>query len=714
MKITLNNKAIELKPEDLENSAVTFSCLRGRKFSYKSDHEVIFNNVSLNSLLLAVNKEEVKSENLKDMQAFVKIFKALENKGYAKDGQINKSNFFSKLITKIKHLFAQIFRNKIFDELSKKVNIKETPLEDNREVKLTEQPEQKQEQKNQFLEAESLQNVKKDVELPLPIPKDEIKVIQKPIEQTEVQKVETLQILSLPADVLQEILLKCDYRSLLTFYRTSKVGKIFIENKMPSELKKARFKTKLEKDAFIQWKEIFEDFTRAVQFFSNEVMDLIQKFMPSYSEQMFKKIKHLSKPTQGRFDSNLFQILKIFKMFPSSYSQRIIDLLKKYIQIILKKEYDENQFKELVKTLASIEAENNFSLENLNFDFNEQTLTFIRNYIGAFERDQEFVNLVKNQQIKVILKNVIKNHDKFGQETLDHVTKALRCQNSDESKEELLYYVSEIYAEVGLLEESAQFFTLWNKYSLPTLVNMIKNSTKCKDQIILQAFLFGISEIAKNEVNKPEVFASRSISWKTVLLELAKIYSKVDPSEIPAILSKIPQNIKFHTEFYASYDLKKAKEIANGLDNLFNGIGEVGRIDALLGIADLIKHKNLESANEIWESIVPLIKNIRANLRSFILLKIAHQQMTIDHAKALEFLKKHLEGASIKDNLIDAIHKENAHFDTRFYDFVFLTSAFAQVYPSEVDCLIKEINNSEVNGNLKAKALLMLAEISPA
>lgn len=113
MKVIINKMSVNLTPLDIENIKPTFTLLHGRRFSGNG-----FKNISLNNLISAVKNEAFKPEQDKnEIKDFLRIFKAVKDLGYTTpNGQINKENFLTRIITKIKHFFSKTQRDKLFKE----------------------------------------------------------------------------------------------------------------------------------------------------------------------------------------------------------------------------------------------------------------------------------------------------------------------------------------------------------------------------------------------------------------------------------------------------------------------------------------------------------------------------------------------------------------------------------------------------------------------
>ncbi len=62
----------------------------------------------------AINPEQ----NINEIKDFIRVFKALSDKGYEiPNDQISKENFRTRIITKIKHFFSKIQRDKLLREI---------------------------------------------------------------------------------------------------------------------------------------------------------------------------------------------------------------------------------------------------------------------------------------------------------------------------------------------------------------------------------------------------------------------------------------------------------------------------------------------------------------------------------------------------------------------------------------------------------------------
>lgn len=119
MEIVLHNKPLAITPNELEDRNPTFSLLHGRRFEVKTSDGKVF--VSLNILISAVKNAAAKSEKSDsrdhEIQEFSEVFNKLKDRGYERNGQINKVNFLTRIITKIKHSFAKIHRDSLLKEL---------------------------------------------------------------------------------------------------------------------------------------------------------------------------------------------------------------------------------------------------------------------------------------------------------------------------------------------------------------------------------------------------------------------------------------------------------------------------------------------------------------------------------------------------------------------------------------------------------------------
>ncbi|QLH35238.1 MAG: hypothetical protein HWD61_03040 [Parachlamydiaceae bacterium] len=101
MEVLIKGKLTNLTPERIEALHPTFSLLHGRQFNLQDD----CGKVSLNNLISAVKDAALKNkQNLSEVEEILRVFKAIENKGYDfSNNDISQENFLIRTITKIKH-----------------------------------------------------------------------------------------------------------------------------------------------------------------------------------------------------------------------------------------------------------------------------------------------------------------------------------------------------------------------------------------------------------------------------------------------------------------------------------------------------------------------------------------------------------------------------------------------------------------------------------
>lgn len=120
MKISFNNKEIDLKPSDIKNLNPHFSLMKGRRFNLSNEIQ----DICLNNLISATKDATLKNKlNTYEIKEFIQALKFLSNIGYESSTDlISKENIVTRVITKIKHFFSIIHRTNLLDDLEKKMN----------------------------------------------------------------------------------------------------------------------------------------------------------------------------------------------------------------------------------------------------------------------------------------------------------------------------------------------------------------------------------------------------------------------------------------------------------------------------------------------------------------------------------------------------------------------------------------------------------------
>lgn len=205
MRIMIKEREIDLAPEHVSNLFLTFDLWRGRRFSYRPEGGNGFKYISLNELISAIKNAPITSQqDIDEIIAFREQFNILKDRGYTEvDSKISHEKFFTQIITKIKHLFAKIIRNKLLDDLDLAI-FKAVRASEEFNNSLLEGPEN-------FNESE----------------------------ETESPPLEPFDFKHLPKDIQVEILRKSDFKSLLAFHLTNEESKVLVETFLPKELKKS-------------------------------------------------------------------------------------------------------------------------------------------------------------------------------------------------------------------------------------------------------------------------------------------------------------------------------------------------------------------------------------------------------------------------------------------------------------------------------------------
>ena len=114
MDITINKSAVKIIPSQLEKSPVSFSFSEGREFNFGDK------KFKLNQVIKAVTQEALKpGQNADELKEWSRVFTQLTEKGYKEsEGELSKSNLLTRLISKIKHAFSSIYRNKLLKKFN--------------------------------------------------------------------------------------------------------------------------------------------------------------------------------------------------------------------------------------------------------------------------------------------------------------------------------------------------------------------------------------------------------------------------------------------------------------------------------------------------------------------------------------------------------------------------------------------------------------------
>lgn len=626
MKIIINKNKIELTPQNIKELTLNFSLLHGRRFSLKPQKgKKGFKDISFNCLIEAVKKEASLEQNKNELKEFFRVFTAFKDRGYSEiNAPILKENFLVQIITRIKHFFSGLKRNKLFKEM--KIQIAEKPQEFFRKPILGQKD---------F----PIMNI------------GEWNEIDKRLDQLR----DPFNLALLPKDMQLEILRKLDNKSLLSIYRTGKVARNLIRKEMPKELKTAQF----EEQAFFQWHRILFD---PIEISDDEkekhFENLTKKLMTSYSKEIAKAFKNTFLKIKGgqEIDFRVFNLLiKTSQTCALAYPQVFGPL---YEYFILNVDNNSLQRKCLI-ALSSIDPIKAFSFKNIlrlkrddphYIQCQKEQLLMSMVKEGALfnpEKVFEIVNSIENEYLKARgFESLICSYPKLGEEAIPFIQKIMDGSQffSEDNKKYVIREVAIAYAGLGKLEESLEVIQQVKYPLYSTLYRMIQQC-KSEDTQKIEEFLQEILIYNK----KPDIddHASR-MNPEHVIFVAAKVYEQIDLKKARLLLDEIPLPGKDHDKAslamnYISIDYKKAQEIADKIKD------PKEKIKVLLRIAKFLKTKNPEMAKIACENAQNLVRQFMpernisklAQKQIPVLLKILKVKSEINKNFVDPFLKRH-------------------------------------------------------------------------
>ena len=741
MDIIINNKnninvIVKLTPAIVQNLEPTFGP-HGRRYSYQEPGKVGqgFKDLCLNDLILAVKNSPIKSEhNINEVKAFVHVFKSIKSKGYGYNSPLDKLNFLTRLITRIKHFFSEMKRIKILKDL-----VQQTLPPHLVEIKVP--------NRHQFA---------------LEAPDDD---------EPKAGPLEPFNFVGLPEDMQYALLSQVDSQSLLSVYRTSKKSRALIEKRLSKELKKAQ----LKEQAYIEFQNSFSTISSTLDSYPKEFVALTHEFAPSYSKELLKKFKRafirLNNPENKL--GGMGTLIQASQELSLSYPKTLTQWLEQTINIqeVLPGKFA--RIADCLKIIASFDPKKALSLflqSKLIMDkglIDYRNLTFTQ-MIHACEShlDELFesINEIADERLKtsgfIHLFAKVKLDNKY----LPLIQKVLDASQtfSDENKTGLMNRLASHYSQLGEFDKSMElikkmkFLVELKYFGIPqeSLILAIKSCVKIhKDPKEVDSFLQNILLFIRQEDVNKKLKQNKTYgwSWENILIELALAFTKTDSKQAKLLLEELdldqlnPLTLEDVVHAYIPIDIDKAKELLKRVKPSFRKnellkemaktyVGQdvekvkaildemdlpahdtqlsevskacisidiekakeiahkIGAIDikiaTLLDISDVLKKDNLEEANDIWENALNLsLMFAIPHLQCRTILDIVHQKAEIDPKQAKQFLEAELIEISRRNLFIEMAKGNTSHLNKK--DFVLFASVYAKLYPAEVEALIK-------------------------
>ena len=626
----------ELTPKNIKDLIPTFSLFKGRRFSYHFKRRHGFKpsvkEISLNELILAFKNSPKLEKNRNEIMEFIKAFKILSHKGYGPHEKIHQANFLIQVITRIKHFFSEIKRKKLLIELTQKIpadqivknppDVKQLPL---KEVELNPPLIHK---------AEPLQPY---VEVPTEL--DEPK-------QPEVS-ISSFNFLALPEDLQFFILLKLEAKSLLSFYRSSKVTQALIEKRLPNRLKSA----KLNEQGFLHWKNVFKDIVNHLKDDPDEFVEMTKSYSVSYSKEIFQEFKKAFKFLHNY--ENVYQnvhnfhgkgisaLIRASEAFSSKYPKTVQKIIEQIINFNLdgKKIKPETDWVilECIEVIATIDFKKAVEIYN-SLEFLDplqqelSTLIIDAGLKGPLQRLieeglqeplelrlLEIVDLIANKQLnKSGLYEILSyNEFRFDEEDLPLIQKILdlvETFDNDNIKKAVIQQVALAYAKMGKFDQCIKMIETMKLDSAPedisdpqdTLLLIIQSCRKNKnrDPKRVENFLQKIWQLIHQEnINKYLKSIKKGINLNDILIEMASVYKTVNQQQAQNILDRVnlhhldAYSLSKVAKIYISINIEKAKEIANQIPDVEE------RIHRLSRIAQIYVSRNLERALHVLDDM---------------------------------------------------------------------------------------------------------------
>ena len=755
METKIKGNIVRFTPAIIQDLEPTFST-KGRRFSYQPKAPFQgFKDVSLNDLIVAIKNTPIKTEHtINEIKAFIKVFERIKNKGYGYQAPFNHQYFLIRLITRIKHFFSNIKRNKILKDLSKKVL---------QAYKVSQQP---------IKNPKQFQFIEPDDEEPKADPK------------------EPFNFLNLPEDMQFVILSQISSQSLLSVYRTSNKSRALVEKRLSKELKKAQ----LKELAYIEFQKVFSAISSTLDLYPKQFVALTHQFAPSYSKELLKKFKkafiRLNNP-----DINLGGIsvlIQASKDLSLSHPKALTQLLEQTINIqeVLPRNLD--RVADCIKIMASFDPKKAISLflqSKCRMDawgYNESTIhSLVQASQSHLNQLFEAFNEVDDEKLKTLgFTFIFFFQEKLGMEYLPLTQKILDASQtfSEENRGKIRNHLAAAYSQLGEFDKSMEMIKQMQFVNQPDHLPFSQDRLKCAvrscvkihkdakdvDNYLQQILLFIKQENVSKQLKDYKEYGH---TWEDIIIEIAQAYASINPKkakllleeldlnqlqledladayihidaekakelskrlapgfrknallmemaksfagkdavQVKAILNEmnLPQDdnqLVILSKTCASIDVEKAKEIANQIMNFDK------KIEALLEISDFLKKVNLEAANDVWEYVLnlSLVFAIPKQL-NHIILNIVRQKAEIDPNNARKFLGDELiYEVSLKNLFIETAQGNMRHLSPK--DFISFASLYAKLYPVEAEKLIKSKDIKWViPPMIKAQALLAVAD----
>ncbi len=741
METKIKGTIVRITPAIIRDLEPTFSCSKGRRFSYQpiAPLQLGFKDVSLNDLILAIKNTPIKTEhNLIEIKAFIHAFKSLKNKGYENNSPLNKQNFLARLITRIKHFFSNIKRNKIFKELVKKTL----------QAKQLMQINIKNHNRPQFI-------------VPDAEPKESIGPIV------------PFNFCQLPEDMQCVLLSHLDSKSFLSFYRTSNKSRALIEKRLAKELRKSKF----IEQAFLAYQKVFS----LISLIPNpkEFETLTYQFATSYPKELLQKFKkafvEINDPKNMFVDMST--IVKASKALSSKYPKTLIKMLEQTINIQQGFDY----LLDCIKIIATIDPKKAFSFSDL-IKFSDVKEVIIAGMEGNLDQLFESVNALEDEHLKTWGFERILCNKKMSREYTHLIQKVLdACQAF--SPRNLLYIkqmASIAYTQLGHFEKSMELVKETGFYHWLHRLDSFRGKMvirNCidgqKDLLEADKFLQEILLFIQKKQNE-QLKDKHEWVYDDILIQIAHAYVKTDPEKTKLILEKLdldqlmPYAFEDLAKVYISIDIEKAKELSKRVDpgtrknELLMEIAKfyVGKdpaqvkaifdemdltiedaqltklskaclsidiekaneiahrlgivylqVNALLEISDFLKKDNLQASNVIAENALNLsLVHCTIQQQTYTKLKIACQKAEINLNSAKQFLEDALN-IDPKVLLIEAAIGNSPLLNSE--DFELLVSTYALLYPDKIEALVKSKDfewEAYFDHTLRARVLFNIAQ----
>ena len=454
--------------------------------------------------------------------------------------------------------------------------------------------------------------------------------------------------LNLPEDLQFAVLLKLENKSLLSFYRSCKKAQVFIENRLPNFLKKA----KLNEQGFLQWKNVFKDIIHNLQNDSSAFVEMTKKYSFSYSKEIFTEFKKAFKLLhnyQNVYENvhnakkGITSLIKASQVFSTSYPKTLVKILEQVIHSNLEgKKIKPNTVLvalECINVIATVDFKKAVEIYNSLEFLDPKTKEKFSNQVieaaieGPTKRHAEaglkgniqqlplfeLVDFIANGQLEKSGLLQILNYTgyQFTEEDLSIIQKVLDISESfddDKFKTSLKREAILAYAKMGQFEKSIKMIDELQWASKPEemtgddaniLFSLIESCRKkAGDPKRVECFLQKIYELINQEKIHKQLLEMKEHSYfDDILVQLAKAYIDVNQQETENILDTI--NLIHLNEFsradiaqiYMSIHIQKAIEIAHGIEN------DTIRNIAFNEIAPIYVRKNPERAPHILDDL---------------------------------------------------------------------------------------------------------------